>query len=210
MAAEDARLAEQRARRGAGRDRAGLRAARRGRRGAAAPSGCGRRCWRCARPRCCRWRSTPRDLLLRVERAVAMLQRAQDERVVRLHPEDLALIGARLPASLTVEARPERRTRRPAHRDRRWRRRGRPEPLAARAGRSVPPMLSTFDALRRRACSRPVRADPAPVRPGHRLRWRADRGQRAVGPGRRALLASTTARAARWRPRRSASATAGR
>jgi flagellar assembly protein FliH len=40
----------------------------------------------------------------RVERAVGMLQRAQDERVVRLNPEDLVLIGARLPASLTVEA----------------------------------------------------------------------------------------------------------
>ena len=43
-------------------------------------------------------------LALRVERAVGMLQRAQDERVVRLHPEDLVLIGTRLPASLTVEA----------------------------------------------------------------------------------------------------------
>ncbi|HEY6816327.1 MAG TPA: FliH/SctL family protein [Croceibacterium sp.] len=40
----------------------------------------------------------------RVERAVGMLQRAQDERVVRLHPEDMVLIGARLPASLAVEA----------------------------------------------------------------------------------------------------------
>lgn len=45
-------------------------------------------------------------LARRVERAVGMLQRAQDERVVRLHPEDLVLIGARLPASLTVEADP--------------------------------------------------------------------------------------------------------
>ena len=48
----------------------------------------------------------PEGLALRVERAVAMLQRAQDERVVRLHPEDLALIGVRLPASLTVEPDP--------------------------------------------------------------------------------------------------------
>jgi flagellar assembly protein FliH len=45
-------------------------------------------------------------LAVRVERAVGMLQRAQDERVVRLHPEDLVLIGARLPAALTVEADP--------------------------------------------------------------------------------------------------------
>ncbi len=46
----------------------------------------------------------PEGLRKRVERAVGMLQRAQDERVVRLNPEDLVLIGARLPASLTVEA----------------------------------------------------------------------------------------------------------
>lgn len=46
----------------------------------------------------------PNGLRQRVERAVGMLQRAQDERVVRLNPEDLVLIGARLPASLTVEA----------------------------------------------------------------------------------------------------------
>ena len=46
----------------------------------------------------------PEGLRQRVERAVGMLQRAQDERVVRLNPEDLVLIGARLPKSLTVEA----------------------------------------------------------------------------------------------------------
>jgi flagellar assembly protein FliH len=45
-------------------------------------------------------------LVLRVQRAVGMLQRAQDERVVRLHPDDLALIGARLPGSLKVEPDP--------------------------------------------------------------------------------------------------------
>jgi flagellar assembly protein FliH len=46
----------------------------------------------------------PEGLRQRVERAVGMLQRAQDERVVRLNPEDLVLIGARLPKSLAVEA----------------------------------------------------------------------------------------------------------
>src|SRR6478609_1797565 len=46
----------------------------------------------------------PEGLRQRVARAVGMLQRAQDERVVRLNPEDLVLIGARLPKSLTVEA----------------------------------------------------------------------------------------------------------
>ena len=46
----------------------------------------------------------PEGLAQRVVRAVGMLQRAQDERVVRLNPEDLVLIGARLPKSLTVEA----------------------------------------------------------------------------------------------------------
>lgn len=46
----------------------------------------------------------PEGLRQRVQRAVGMLQRAQDERVVRLNPEDLVLVGARLPKSLTVEA----------------------------------------------------------------------------------------------------------
>ncbi len=39
----------------------------------------------------------PVGLTRRVERAAAMLARVQDERVIRLHPEDLALIAARLP-----------------------------------------------------------------------------------------------------------------
>jgi len=42
-------------------------------------------------------------LTIRIERAVSMLQRAHDERVVRLHPDDLALIRHRLPASLKIE-----------------------------------------------------------------------------------------------------------
>lgn len=45
-------------------------------------------------------------LAARVERAVSMLRRAQDERVVRLHPEDLALVGDRLPGSLKVDPDP--------------------------------------------------------------------------------------------------------
>jgi flagellar assembly protein FliH len=40
----------------------------------------------------------PQALMQRVERAVAMFNRANDERTIRLHPEDLALIHARLPA----------------------------------------------------------------------------------------------------------------
>ena len=39
----------------------------------------------------------PDGLTRRVDVAAAMLARAQDERVIRLHPEDLALIAARLP-----------------------------------------------------------------------------------------------------------------
>lgn len=39
----------------------------------------------------------PEGLTRRVERAAAMLARAEDARVIRLHPEDLALIAARLP-----------------------------------------------------------------------------------------------------------------
>lgn len=39
----------------------------------------------------------PVALTRRVEVAAAMLARAEDQRVIRLHPEDLALIAARLP-----------------------------------------------------------------------------------------------------------------
>ena len=42
-------------------------------------------------------------LLVRVERAAAMLARADDERVLRLHPDDLQLIRARLPDELEVQ-----------------------------------------------------------------------------------------------------------
>lgn len=47
------------------------------------------------------------DLLTRrAAAAAAMLARADDDRVLRLHPEDLALIAAQLPADLPVEADP--------------------------------------------------------------------------------------------------------
>ncbi|WP_408591305.1 FliH/SctL family protein [Novosphingobium sp.] len=39
----------------------------------------------------------PQTLARRVETAAAMFARAADERVIRLHPEDLALVHARLP-----------------------------------------------------------------------------------------------------------------
>ena len=45
-------------------------------------------------------------LAARVERAAAMLARADDERVLRLNPEDLALVGDRLPAGLEVRPDP--------------------------------------------------------------------------------------------------------
>ena len=44
----------------------------------------------------------PAALAARVERAAAMLVRADDARVLRLHPEDLALVAARLPGGLEV------------------------------------------------------------------------------------------------------------
>ena len=44
----------------------------------------------------------PAALTKRAERAAAMLARADDDRVLRLHPADLALIGARLPQGLAV------------------------------------------------------------------------------------------------------------
>ena len=45
-------------------------------------------------------------LATRIERAVAMLQRSQDERRVLVNPTDLELIEKRLPADLNVEADP--------------------------------------------------------------------------------------------------------
>ena len=45
-------------------------------------------------------------LAARVERAAAMLARADDERVLRLNPVDLALVGERLPAGLAVQPDP--------------------------------------------------------------------------------------------------------
>ena len=45
-------------------------------------------------------------LATRVERAAAMLARADDERVLRLHPDDLALIAGQLPEGLPVLADP--------------------------------------------------------------------------------------------------------
>lgn len=41
-------------------------------------------------------------LTARVERAVAMLARSDDDRVIRLHPDDLDLVAARLPKDWTV------------------------------------------------------------------------------------------------------------
>ena len=43
---------------------------------------------------------------MRIERAVALLRRRQDESRVRLHPEDLALVAGRLPEGLMLEADP--------------------------------------------------------------------------------------------------------
>ena len=42
------------------------------------------------------------SLAARIEKATAMLQRAQDERRVQLHPDDLALVEGRLPDDLVV------------------------------------------------------------------------------------------------------------
>ena len=45
-------------------------------------------------------------LVRRIERAVAMLARADDDRVIRLHPDDLALVGKRLPDGWTTSPDP--------------------------------------------------------------------------------------------------------
>lgn len=44
----------------------------------------------------------PEVLARRVDRAVAMFSRADDERVIRLHPDDLALVSDRLAADWTI------------------------------------------------------------------------------------------------------------
>lgn len=44
----------------------------------------------------------PEGLAARVKKAVAMLQRVQDERRVLLHPDDIALVRDRLPADLEL------------------------------------------------------------------------------------------------------------
>lgn len=45
-------------------------------------------------------------LVRRIERAVSMLARADDERVIRLHPQDMALVRQNLPAEWTVQGDP--------------------------------------------------------------------------------------------------------
>lgn len=49
----------------------------------------------------------PALLARRAERAAAMLSRAEDDRVLRLHPDDLALIAAQLPADLPTSPDPQ-------------------------------------------------------------------------------------------------------
>lgn len=48
----------------------------------------------------------PEALARRVETAAAMFNRASDDRLIRLHPEDLALIHARLPSAWHCEPDP--------------------------------------------------------------------------------------------------------
>jgi flagellar assembly protein FliH len=48
----------------------------------------------------------PAALAARVERAVAMFARAEDERVIRLHPDDLPLVAERLAADWTISPDP--------------------------------------------------------------------------------------------------------
>ena len=44
----------------------------------------------------------PEKLATRVERAVAMLSRADDDRVIRLHPDDMKLVSPRLPQEWNI------------------------------------------------------------------------------------------------------------
>lgn len=45
----------------------------------------------------------PEGLSVRIQKALAMLRRAEDERVLRLHPQDLALVNGHLPSGIKVE-----------------------------------------------------------------------------------------------------------
>lgn len=45
----------------------------------------------------------PDGLTARIKKALSMLRRAEDERVLRLHPDDIELIAGRLPEDLKVE-----------------------------------------------------------------------------------------------------------
>ncbi len=45
-------------------------------------------------------------LMRRIERAVSMLARADDERLIRLHPDDIALVGPRLAADWQIQPDP--------------------------------------------------------------------------------------------------------
>jgi flagellar assembly protein FliH len=48
----------------------------------------------------------PEGLAARIDKAIAMLQRGQDERRVLLNPEDIPLVESRLPADLHLQADP--------------------------------------------------------------------------------------------------------
>lgn len=48
----------------------------------------------------------PAALVVRVERAVAMLSRADDDRIIRLHPDDLKLVAGRLDKDWAVQPDP--------------------------------------------------------------------------------------------------------
>ena len=51
-------------------------------------------------------RLDPAALAARVDRAAAMLARADDERILRLHPDDLALVADHLPEGLELRSDP--------------------------------------------------------------------------------------------------------
>lgn len=48
----------------------------------------------------------PDGLTARIGKALAMLRRAEDERLLRLHPEDMELVAGRLPEDLRIEPDP--------------------------------------------------------------------------------------------------------
>ena len=99
-------------------------------------------------------------LVRRVKLAVSMLARADDERVIRLHPDDIALVTPSLAQDWTIAPDSRTGTRQPARRIRNRRCRRRPGDMAARDCRSAAPMLKLFQPILADLATEPISLAP--------------------------------------------------